>query len=108
VNPLRVPDVTFHTRVRNDALGGPNPYEWKDITSKDVFAGKRVIVVGLPGAFTPSCSDTHLPEFEKLHDDFSRLGIDQIVCLSVNDVRDVPVGEEPQHREGIHAARRQR
>ena len=85
MNPLRVPDVTFHTRVRNDALGGPNPYEWKDITSKDVFAGKRVVVVGLPGAFTPSCSDTHLPEFEKLHDDFSRLGIDQIVCLSVND-----------------------
>ena len=85
MTPARIPDVTFKTRVRNDALGGPNPYEWKDVTSKEVFAGKRIVVVGLPGAFTPACSESHLPGYERLHDDFGRLGVDRIVCVSVND-----------------------
>ena len=83
--PARVPDVTFKTRVLNESLGGPNPYEWKDVTSKEVFAGKRIVVVGLPVAFTPACSETHLPGYERLHDDFGRLGVDRIVCVSVND-----------------------
>ena len=83
--PTRVPDVTFKTRVFNEALGGPNPYEWRDVTSKEVFGGKRIVVVGLPGAFTPACSENHLPGYERLHDSFGRLGIDRIVCVSVND-----------------------
>jgi thioredoxin-dependent peroxiredoxin len=83
--PTRVPDVTFHTRVRNDALDGPNPFEWKALTSKDVFAGKRVVLFALPGAFTPACSDGHLPGYERLYDEFRRLGVDQVVCLAVND-----------------------
>ena len=37
--PTRIPDVTFHTRIRNAALGGPNPFEWKELTSEDVFGG---------------------------------------------------------------------
>lgn len=83
--PARVPEVTFKTRVLNEALGGPNPYEWWDVTSQEVFAGKRIVVVGLPGAFTPACSENHLPGYERLHDDFRRLGVDRIVCVSVND-----------------------
>lgn len=83
--PARVPDVTFKTRVLNESLGGPNPYEWKDLTSKEVFAGKRIVVVGLPGAFTPACSENHLPGYERLHADFERLGVQRIVCVSVND-----------------------
>jgi peroxiredoxin len=83
--PPRVPDVVFHTRVRNPALGGDNPYEWKDVTTAEIFAGKRVVVFGLPGAFTPACSDSHLPGYERNHDAFAALGIDMVACVSVND-----------------------
>lgn len=83
--PQTVPDATFHTRVRNDALGGPNPFEWKPLTSRDVFGGKRVVLFALPGAYTPACSDSHLPGYENSHDAFRELGIDQLICLSVND-----------------------
>ena len=85
MTPMTVPAVTFKTRVRNDALDGPNPFEWKDLTSDDIFKGKRVVLFALPGAFTPTCSTSHLPRYEELHDEFQRQGIDQIVCLSVND-----------------------
>ena len=81
----RVPAVTFKTRVRNDALGGPNPFEWKDLTSDEIFAGKRVVLFSLPGAFTPTCSTSHLPRYEELYDQFKALGVDAVVCLSVND-----------------------
>ncbi|MBL4802263.1 MAG: peroxiredoxin [Emcibacter sp.] len=81
----RVPDVTFKTRVRNDALEGPNPFEWKDLTSDDIFKGKKVILFALPGAFTPTCSTTHLPGYEKHFEEFKALGVDAVVCLSVND-----------------------
>jgi len=85
MTPQTVPDATFHTRVRNEALGGPNPFEWKRLSSDDVFAGKRVVLFALPGAFTPACSDEHLPGYERLHDEFVALGVEKVVCLSVND-----------------------
>lgn len=85
MTPQTVPDASFHTRIRNDALGGTNPFEWKTLSSDDVFAGKRVVLFALPGAFTPACSDTHLPGYEQLHDDFLAEGIDTVVCLAVND-----------------------
>lgn len=85
MTPQTVPDAVFHTRVRNPALEGPNPFEWKDVTTDDVFAGKRVVVFALPGAFTPACSDSHLPGYERAHDEFVALGIDRVVCVSVND-----------------------
>lgn len=81
----RVPDVIFKTRVRNDALGGPNPFEWKDLSTDEVFKGKKVIVFSLPGAFTPTCSTSHLPRYEELYEKFKAEGIDSIVCISVND-----------------------
>lgn len=80
-----VPDVTFKTRVRNDALEGDNPFEWKDLTTKDIFGGKKVVVFALPGAFTPTCSSTHLPGYEAHYDEFKALGVDEVICLSVND-----------------------
>ena len=85
MNTQTVPDVTFKTRIRNDALEGPNPFEWKDLTSDEIFKGKRVVLFALPGAFTPTCSTSHLPRYEELYDDFRALGVDAIVCLSVND-----------------------
>lgn len=80
-----VPNVVFKTRVRNDALGGPNPFEWKDLSTDDVFAGKNVVLFSLPGAFTPTCSTSHLPRFEELYAEFQAQGVDAIVCISVND-----------------------
>jgi thioredoxin-dependent peroxiredoxin len=81
----RVPDVVFKTRVRDESIEGPNPFTWKDLTTKDIFAGKRVVVFALPGAFTPTCSTTHAPRYEALYDDIKAQGVDEIVCLSVND-----------------------
>lgn len=80
-----VPRVTFKTRVRNDALGGPNPFEWKDLTSDEIFKGKNVVVFSLPGAFTPTCSTSHLPRYEELYADFKAQGVDAVACISVND-----------------------
>jgi peroxiredoxin len=80
-----VPQVTFKTRVRDEAIDGPNPYRWCDTTSDDIFAGKRVVVFSLPGAFTPTCSSNHLPRYDELYEEFVALGIDAVVCISVND-----------------------
>jgi peroxiredoxin len=80
-----VPSVTFKTRVRDDNLEGPNPFTWKDLTSDEIFKGKRIVLFALPGAFTPTCSTSHLPRYEELHDAFREEGIDTVICLSVND-----------------------
>jgi len=82
---FRVPEVIFKTRVRDETVEGPNPYRWQDVSSGEIFDGKRVIVFALPGAFTPTCSSTHLPGFEARYDEFRALGIDEVYCLSVND-----------------------
>lgn len=81
----QVPQVTFKTRVRDESVEGPNPFRWQDLTSNDVFAGKKVVVFALPGAFTPTCSSTHLPGYEENYQAFKDAGVDEIYCLSVND-----------------------
>ena len=85
MTPQTVPAATFHTRVRNESLGGSNPFEWKVLTSDDVFSGKRIVLFALPGAFTPACSESHLPGFERHYDAFRAVGIDEVISLSVND-----------------------
>ncbi len=82
---VRVPDVTFKTRVRDESVGGPNPYRWQDVTTADYFAGKRVVLFSLPGAFTPTCSTYQLPGYENGAHEFYDHGIDEICCMSVND-----------------------
>jgi glutathione-dependent peroxiredoxin len=72
----RIPDVTFRTR-QNGA--------WRDVTTADVFKGKRVVVFALPGAFTPTCSSSHVPRYNELAPAFKKLGVDDVVCVSVND-----------------------
>ncbi|MDH3473555.1 MAG: peroxiredoxin [Rhodospirillales bacterium] len=81
----KLPEVTFKTRVRDEAVGGPNPYRWADATTADYFKGKRVVLFSLPGAFTPTCSTYQLPDFEKLAGEFRAKGIDAIYCIAVND-----------------------
>ncbi|MBH64689.1 MAG: peroxiredoxin [Alphaproteobacteria bacterium] len=80
-----VPHATFKTRVRDDSIAGDNPYCWRDVTSDDVFGNRRIVLFALPGAYTPTCSSTHLPRFEALYDRFLACGIDDVYCLSVND-----------------------
>ena len=81
----KVPQVVFKTRVRDEAVGGDNPFRWQDLTSDELFAGKKVVLFGLPGAFTPTCSSTHAPGYEAKYEEFKALGVDAVVCLSVND-----------------------
>jgi peroxiredoxin len=80
-----VPNVVFHTRVRDDSIDGPNPYRWQDVKSEQIFRDKNVLVFSLPGAFTPTCSTYQLPNFEKNYDQFKKFGVDDIYCISVND-----------------------
>lgn len=72
----RVPSVQFRVRENND---------WKTVTSDELFAGKTVVVFSLPGAFTPTCSSTHLPRYNELASVFRENGVDNILCVSVND-----------------------
>jgi thioredoxin-dependent peroxiredoxin len=81
----KVPHVVFKTRVRDESVGGSNPFRWQDVTSEEIFSGKRVVIFSLPGAFTPTCSSTHLPRYEELYEDIKAQGVDEIYCLSVND-----------------------
>ncbi|MEM8766768.1 MAG: glutathione peroxidase [Pseudomonadota bacterium] len=72
----RVPAVNF--RLRYDD-------QWRDLSSAELFNGKTVVVFSLPGAFTPTCSSAHVPRYNQLAGEFKRHGVDEIVCLSVND-----------------------
>ena len=72
----RVPQVVFRTR---------RDHEWVEVTSDEVFGGKTVVVFALPGAFTPTCSSTHVPRYNQLAPELKRHGIDEIICISVND-----------------------
>ncbi|MDG4868295.1 glutathione peroxidase [Guyparkeria sp. 1SP6A2] len=72
----KVPNVTFRTRQNHD---------WVNVTTDEIFKGKTVAVFSLPGAFTPTCSSSHVPRFNELAPVFKKHGIDEIVCLSVND-----------------------
>ncbi len=56
------------------------------ISTEELFAGKKVVLVSVPGAFTPTCSASHLPGFVNQADDLLAKGVDSIACMSVNDV----------------------
>jgi len=77
----KVPQMTFKVRAKNSE----GEYAWRDITTDDVFKGKKIVMFALPGAFTPTCSSTHLPGYEEKFDEFTELGVDWTYCLSVND-----------------------
>lgn len=86
----RIPEVTFKCREGDNQqladggcgfIGG----EWKDVTTKDIFKDKRVVVFSLPGAFTPTCSSQQVPGYEKHYDEIKANGVDEVYCVSVND-----------------------
>ena len=80
-----VPDVVFKTRVRDESIGGDNPFKWQDLPSSEVFQGRRIVLFSLPGAFTPTCTTEQCPAFERAYDEIKGLGVDEVYCLSVND-----------------------
>lgn len=71
-----VPQVIFKMRDGS---------QWKDVSTDDLFKGKTVIVFGLPGAYTPTCSSSHVPRYNELGPVFKANGVDDVICLSVND-----------------------
>jgi peroxiredoxin len=79
----KIPNVVFKDRVRDNTPQTENPFKWKDVTSDDLFAGKRVVVFALHGAFTPTCPSTHLPGYERDYEAIKATGVDEIYCLSV-------------------------
>jgi len=88
----RVPAVTFKTRRNN---------EWLNISSDDIFAEKTVVVFSLPGAFTPTCSSSHVPRFDQLAPSFFKNGVDSIVCISVNDTFVMNEWQKDQDTENV-------
>jgi len=72
----RVPQVTF--RTRSDG-------RWADVTTDQLFKGRTVALFALPGAYTPTCSGSHLPRYNELAPTLKRAGVDEVVCLAVND-----------------------
>ena len=88
----RVPSVIFKTRANG---------EFVDVSSDDIFSGKTVVVFSLPGAFTPTCSSTHLPRFNELASVFKDNGVDEIVCVSVNDAFVMDAWKENQEADNV-------
>jgi peroxiredoxin len=80
-----VPEVVFKTRVRDESIGGDNPFRWQDVSTDEIFKGKKVVLFALPGAYTPTCSNTHLPGFDQNYQTLIDQGVDEVYCLSVND-----------------------
>ena len=79
------PYAVFRARVRDDTIGGDNPFTFKRLSTDQLFKGKRVVIFAIPGAFTPTCSNTHLPGYEEKYEEMKKNKVDEVYCLSVND-----------------------
>lgn len=88
----RIPEVTFRTR-HGDA--------WRNVSSAEIFGGKTVVVFGLPGAFTPTCSSQHVPRYNELQPMLAAHGVDDVVCISVNDAFVMNAWQEDQGADRI-------
>ena len=88
MNKWEIIDHTFKFRVGDsDEKGGCTFIggEWKDVTTDELFKGKKVVLFSLPGAFTPTCSGQQLPSYDEMYNQFKDKGIDDVYCISVND-----------------------
>ena len=95
----KLPDATFKVRVES---------EYADKTTDDVFAGKKVVLFGLPGAFTPTCSMNHLPGFLENRDVILSKGVDEIAVVAVNDHHVMKAWSEATRRQGQNPVPRRR
>jgi glutaredoxin-like protein len=87
-----VPQVIFRTR---------RDHEWVDVNSDEIFKGRTVVVFALPGAFTPTCSSTHVPRYNQLAPMFKQHGVDEVVCISVNDAFVMNEWQKEQHAHNV-------
>lgn len=87
-----VPEVTFRTR---------HNHEWVDVTSDEIFKGKTIVVFSLPGAFTPTCSSTHVPRYNQLTPTLKLHGVDEVICVSVNDAFVMNEWKAEQHADNV-------
>lgn len=88
----KVPSVNFHTR---------QDHQWLDISTDDIFKNKTVVVFALPGAFTPTCSSTHVPRYNQLAPVLKAQGVDEVICISVNDAFVMNQWQSQQDAENI-------
>jgi len=88
----QVPNVVFKTRENG---------EFVDVSTDDIFKGKTVVVFSLPGAFTPTCSSSHLPRYNELAGVFKDNGVDEIICVSVNDTFVMDAWKENQEADNV-------
>ncbi len=88
----RIPDVTVHV------MGEKGP---EAVSSASLFAGRKVVMFGLPGAFTPTCSAAHLPGYVVKADEFFSRGVDSIICISVNDAFVMDAWGKAQNAENV-------
>lgn len=77
--------IEVGTKIPSVKIKQKTPEGVKDVSTDEYFAKKKVVVFGLPGAFTPTCSAKHLPGFIEKHSELKAKGVDKIACLSVND-----------------------
>jgi len=82
---MRVPEVGFKTLILDTSIDHEIPFRWEDKSTVDIFGGTNILLLALPGAFTPTCSSTHLPGFERKYEELKAKGVDEVYCLSVND-----------------------
>jgi len=87
-----VPQVTFRTR---------RDHEWVNVSSDEIFKDKTVVVFSLPGAFTPTCSSTHVPRYNQLAPTFKNHGVDEVICISVNDAFVMNEWQREQHADNL-------
>ncbi len=93
IEGMKIPEnITLRTRAG---------HEWKDVTTKEIFAGKKVVVFALPGAFTPTCSSSHVPRYNELAPALKARGVDSIVCISVNDAFVMNEWAKDQHADNV-------
>ena len=85
---MKIKNHTFKFRVGDSEEKGGCTFiggEWKDVTTDELFKGKKVVLFSLPGAFTPTCSGQQLPLYDEMYNKFIDKGIDDVYCISVND-----------------------
>ena len=88
----KVPQVIFKTR---------QGHEWVDLSSDELFNNRTVVVFSLPGAFTPTCSSSHVPRYDQLTPALKQQGVDEVVCISVNDAFVMNQWQQEQHADRI-------
>ena len=87
-----VPQITFRTREN---------HKWVDVSTDALFKDKTVIVFSLPGAFTPTCSSTHVPRYNQLAPAFKQHGVDEVICMAVNDAFVMNEWKKEQHADNV-------